>query len=424
MSDGCFHVRTDALGAPTAGLWPGGTILANNFISWVAWDPTNLNVAYATVSNFGVTNVFKTTNAGVSWAPAVGSGAGALPQIPALSVAVNPNNGSQVFVGTDLGVFTSNDGGASWMVENTGFARTPVEALKFDQAGTRLFAFTHGRGAWRTQLCTTCRSIGGNVSGLTAGNSVQLRLNGGPALVVGANGSFVFGTPVADGGAYAVTVLTQPTTPNQVCVVANGAGTVAGANVTNVAVTCTTTTYTIGGTVGGLAPGNSVVLRNNGGNDLTVNANGSFVFGTPVADGGAYAVTVLTQPTTPNQVCVVASGAGTVAGANVTNVVVTCTTTTYTIGGTVSGLAAGNSVVLRNNGGNDLTISANGAFTFATPVEDGGAYAVTVSTQPGTPPQICTVTGGSGTVAGANVGDVAVACALIAIFSNGFEPPL
>ncbi len=53
-------------------------------------------------------------------------------------------------MGTDLGVFTSVDGGASWFVENTGFANVPVEALKFNATGpTQLFAFTHGRGAWK-----------------------------------------------------------------------------------------------------------------------------------------------------------------------------------------------------------------------------------------------------------------------------------
>jgi hypothetical protein len=131
---------------------------------------------------------------------------------------------------------------------------------------------------------------------------------------------------------------------------------------------------------------------------------------------------VFTQPTTPNQTCVVTNGSGTVTGANVTNVTVACTTNTYTIGGTVTGLAAGNSVVLRNNGGNDLTVGANGSFTFSTPVTDGGAYAVTVFTQPATPPQTCNVTSGSGTLAGANVTSVVVTCVGNTIFVNGFEP--
>lgn len=85
--------------------------------------------------------------------------------------------------------------------------------------------------------------------------------------------------------------------------------------------------YTVGGTVSGLEVGNDVTLQNNGGDDLVVNADGSFTFATPVNDGGNYAVSVLTQPTTPDQVCSVANGSGTIAGANVTDIEVSCVTT-------------------------------------------------------------------------------------------------
>src|ERR1700693_815372 len=64
-------------------------------------------------------------------------------------------------------------------------------------------------------------------------------------------------------------------------------------------------------------------------------------------------------------------------------------TTTYTIGGTLTNLAAASGgVVLQDNGGDNLTLTTNGAFTFHTAVATSGAYAVTV-TQPTTPPQIC-----------------------------------
>ncbi len=82
--------------------------------------------------------------------------------------------------------------------------------------------------------------------------------------------------------------------------------------------------FTVGGTISGLV--GTVVLQNNGGNNLSVNANGSFTFAGTVASGSAYSVTVLTQPA--GQVCVVTDGANTVS-ANVTNVTVVCV-----IGGT------------------------------------------------------------------------------------------
>jgi Beta-propeller repeat len=84
-------------------------------------------------------------------------------------------------------------------------------------------------------------------------------------------------------------------------------------------------------------------------------------------------------------------------------------TATYTIGGTVSGLTSG-SLVLKNNDGDTLTVSANStAFTFTTGLANSATYAVTVGTQPSG--LTCSVTNGGGTVASANVINVVVACA-------------
>jgi hypothetical protein len=81
------------------------------------------------------------------------------------------------------------------------------------------------------------------------------------------------------------------------------------------------TRYAIGGTVYGLT--GTVVLQDNGGDNLTISANGTFTFLTTLTSGSAYSVTVLTQPS--GQTCAVTSSSGT-ATANVTSVVVNCTT--------------------------------------------------------------------------------------------------
>src|SRR5579883_350504 len=81
----------------------------------------------------------------------------------------------------------------------------------------------------------------------------------------------------------------------------------------------------------------------------------------------------------------------------------------YSIGGTVSGLT-GTGLGLQDNGGDNLTVSANGSFTFATALATGKAYAVTVATQPSSPSQTCTVTNGTGTTGSANVTNVTVSC--------------
>ena len=163
------------------------------------------------------------------------------------------------------------------------------------------------------------------------------------------------------------------------------------------------TTYPIGGTVSGLS--GTVVLQDNGGDDLSVSASGAFTFATALSAGSAYNVTVKTNPA--GQTCSVANGSGTVGSAGVTNVAVTCTAAaTYSIGGTVSGLSG--TVVLQDNGGDDLSVSASGAFTFATALSAGSAYNVTVKTNPAG--QTCSVANGSGTVGSAGVTNVAVTC--------------
>jgi Bacterial Ig-like domain len=82
---------------------------------------------------------------------------------------------------------------------------------------------------------------------------------------------------------------------------------------------------------------------------------------------------------------------------------------THTIGGSISGLNG--SVILQNNGGDDLAVDASGPFTFATAIGTGSNYAVTVLTQPAG--QDCLVSGGTGTVAGAAVNGVEVVCATL-----------
>jgi hypothetical protein len=83
--------------------------------------------------------------------------------------------------------------------------------------------------------------------------------------------------------------------------------------------------YSIGGTVEGLV-GHGLVLQQNGADDLAIDADGSFTFTTPVADGAGYSVTVSVQPSDPAQTCVIANGSGVIAGADVGDVEVTCTT--------------------------------------------------------------------------------------------------
>src|SRR5580693_5572672 len=68
-------------------------------------------------------------------------------------------------------------------------------------------------------------------------------------------------------------------------------------------------TYTIGGSVNGLATGTTLTLTDSGADRLQVSANGTFMFNHRLVAGATYAVTPSTQPI--GQTCSVASGSGT-----------------------------------------------------------------------------------------------------------------
>jgi hypothetical protein len=250
-------------------------------------------------------------------------------------------------------------------------------------------------------------TIGGNVTGLDSSGLV-LQNNGGDDLDILFNGGFSFSTPLVDTSAYNVTIQSQPNDPiQQTCSVTNGSGVLAESNVTGVSVDCITNTYTIGGTVTGLA-GSGLVLQNNAGDDVAVTDNGAFSFPTPLDDGSSYTVSVKTQPAAPDQLCTVTNDSGLLAGSNITNVAVSCANA-YAVGGTVTGLS-GTGLVLQNNGGDDIAISENGSFSFPQLIADNSTYDVTVSTHPDTPVQLCTITNGSGTIDGGDISNVTVTC--------------
>jgi hypothetical protein len=78
-----------------------------------------------------------------------------VPDIPVHSIVTDPDDPLRLYLGTDLGVMVSIDGGRSWMREETGFGPAVtmwLSIVKTPGGPKYLFAFTHGRGAWRVRL--------------------------------------------------------------------------------------------------------------------------------------------------------------------------------------------------------------------------------------------------------------------------------
>jgi photosystem II stability/assembly factor-like uncharacterized protein len=150
-----YILRNDAaLTADAATAWSNSRPRAG-WVSSLSFDPNDALVVYASYSTFNFTghtgHIFKSLDGGTTWFNIDGSGATGIPDIPVHSIVADPADSTVLYAGTDVGVFVSRDAGSTWAVENTGFANVKTEALSFAKIGKipHLFAFTHGRGAFR-----------------------------------------------------------------------------------------------------------------------------------------------------------------------------------------------------------------------------------------------------------------------------------
>lgn len=125
------------------------------WVTWVTHDPQDPDTVYASYGWFGGGHVWRSTNGGRRWTNIDGVGTTGLPDIPVHCVLVDPRDSQRIYLDTDLGVIVSVDGGATWAVENTGYGNIVTESLSLHTEGdgdVYLYAFTHGRGAWRVKV--------------------------------------------------------------------------------------------------------------------------------------------------------------------------------------------------------------------------------------------------------------------------------
>jgi len=119
--------------------------LPNLYVTRVAIYKQNPSIAVATFSGYSIgAKVYKTTNSGQSWTNISGN----LPNIPANCAFINPENHNNIVIGMDLGVFVTTNNGTSWERQVQGMANVAVLDLVFRESDSKLFAFTHGRGAF------------------------------------------------------------------------------------------------------------------------------------------------------------------------------------------------------------------------------------------------------------------------------------
>lgn len=164
---GHVWVSTNVAGGISTWVDQTGSINPSAFaVSSIAIDSSDSTgqTAYVTIMGFHVSHVWQTTNAGASWTDFTGN----LPDAPADAVLVDPGMTpltGTVYVGTDVGVFSSPTAAANWTEvgpapsggESGYLPNVAVTALGILSDGTDkwLRASTYGRGVWQFPLITT-----------------------------------------------------------------------------------------------------------------------------------------------------------------------------------------------------------------------------------------------------------------------------
>jgi hypothetical protein len=130
----------------------------------IAIDPNNKDVAYLCFNGFGtpanpISHVWKTTNLSAVSVDFVPMSTG-LPDIPVNAIVIDPvtlsgNSSTDVYVGTDAGVYYSPDGGSSWGAYGSGFPHVAVFGLEIQSPSRVIRAATHGRGMYETSTVST-----------------------------------------------------------------------------------------------------------------------------------------------------------------------------------------------------------------------------------------------------------------------------
>ncbi len=137
-------------GSPTWSRTDG--TLPNRMVTSIAIDAVDPRIVYVAFGGFSPDSLWRTTNSGATWQDMTGSGDAGLPDVPVRSVVQHPMVSDWLYAGTDVGVFASEDGGATWNLPHDGPANVAVFQLFW--MDSTLVAVTHGRGMYMTDAAS------------------------------------------------------------------------------------------------------------------------------------------------------------------------------------------------------------------------------------------------------------------------------
>ena len=120
-------------------------LTAVGYCGRIAIDPKNAQIVYVAFSVYGNANFWRTTDGGSHWQVAA-----SLPAAPMRAIAIHPRQTTFIYLGTEVGLFASEDAGAHWSPTNEGPTNCSVD--DFFWLGETLVCVTHGRGMFKIDL--------------------------------------------------------------------------------------------------------------------------------------------------------------------------------------------------------------------------------------------------------------------------------
>lgn len=129
-------------------MWLKSQGLPARFTTDLAYDPVEQKRIYATFSGFRTGHVYVSNDSGATFRNISAN----LPDVPVNTIEIDPQDNRRLFIGTDIGVYVSLDGGEAWFPFSERFPVVPVADMKIHRSRRVLIAATHGRSMFDVSI--------------------------------------------------------------------------------------------------------------------------------------------------------------------------------------------------------------------------------------------------------------------------------